>query len=130
MSGEDVADVSEADWESLVEKSVSPVVVMFHSPTCPNCREIEPYFDEFAEEFKGKAVFMKLNVLENPRIAGRYGVMGTPTFKFFCLGRPVQEVVGAAYPPLIKRTIEETLERGSECARRSTKIDYSMTGYA
>ena len=130
MSGEDVIDVSEADWESSVEKSSSPVVVMFHSPTCPNCREIEPYFDEFAEEFKGKAVFMKLNVLENPNIAGRYGVMGTPTFKFFCSGRPVQEVVGAAYPPLIKRTIEETLEHGSECAKRSTKIDYSVTGYA
>jgi thioredoxin-like negative regulator of GroEL len=130
MSGEDVADVSEADWEGLVEKSASPVIVMFHSPTCPNCREIEPYFNKFATEFKEKAVFMKLNVLDNPYVAERYGVMGTPTFKFFCSGRPVQEVVGSAYPPLIKRTIEETLERGSECAKRSTKIDYSMTGYA
>jgi thioredoxin 1 len=130
MSDEDVVDVTEADWENAVEKSSSPVVVMFHSPTCPNCREIEPFFDEFATEFKGKAVFMKLNVLDNPYIAERYGVMGTPTFKFFCSGRPVGEVVGAAYPPLIKRTIEETLERGAECAERSTKIDYSLTGYA
>jgi thioredoxin 1 len=129
MSSEDVVDVSEADWEKNVEKSTTPVVVMFHSPTCPNCREIEPYFDEFAGEFKGKALFMKLNVLENTYIAERYGVMGTPTFKFFCSGRPVQEVVGAAYPPLIKKAIEETLERGAECAARSTKIDYSMTGY-
>jgi thioredoxin-like negative regulator of GroEL len=130
MSREDVVDVKEGEWESTVEKASSPIVVMFHSPTCPNCREIEPYFDGFATEFKGKAVFVKLNVLDYPYIAQRYGVMGTPTFKFFCSGRPVQELVGATYPPLLKNTIEDTLKHGSECVSKSTKIDYSITGYA
>jgi len=130
MSGEDVIEVHDSDWEKTVEREGKPVVVMFHSPTCPNCRVIEPYFEEYAKEFKGKAVFARLNVTNNHYTAERYGVMGTPTFKFFCQGRPVQELVGAAYPPLLKRTIEETLEHGSECIEKSTKVDYSMTGYA
>ncbi|UCD92341.1 MAG: thioredoxin family protein [Methanobacteriota archaeon] len=130
MSGEGVIDVHDSDWEKAIERESKPVVVMFHSPTCPSCREVEPYFDEFAKEFEGRVAFAKLNVINNHYTVGRYGVMSTPTFKFFCKGRPVQEMVGAAYPPLLKRTIEETLEHGSECVEKSTRIDYSMTGYA
>jgi thioredoxin-like negative regulator of GroEL len=130
MSNEDVVDVKQSEWEITVEKENDPVVVMFHSPTCGNCREIEPYFAEFAKEFEGKAVFLKLNVLNYPSVAQRYGVMGTPTFKFFCSGRPVNELVGATYPPLLKKTIEEALQNGPGCIGKSTKIDYSMTGYA
>jgi len=130
MSNEDVINTTDGDWESTVEKAKNPVVVMFHSPTCANCLAIEPYFNEYAKEFRGRAIFVRLNVMENPYSAERYGVMGTPTFKFFCQGRPVNEMVGAAYPPLLKRTIEETLDHGPECVKKSTKIDYGMTGYA
>jgi thioredoxin-like negative regulator of GroEL len=130
MSNEDVVDVKQSEWEITVEKENDPVVVMFHSPMCGNCREIEPYFAEFAKEFEGKVVFLKLNVLNYPSVAQRYGVMGTPTFKFFCSGRPVNELVGATYPPLLKKTIEDSLQNGPGCIGKSTKIDYSMTGYA
>ncbi len=130
MSDENVVELRERDWESKVEKSGTPVVVMFHSPTCGHCREIEPFFREFAREFEGKVLFGRLNITESPYLAERYGVMGTPTFKFFCSGRPVQELVGATYPAILKKTIEETMERGPECIKRSTKIDYTMTGYA
>ena len=130
MGEDNVIEVIESDWEKTVEKAKSPVVVMFHSPTCGHCREIEPYFRQYAEEFKDDVVFVRLNVMNSPYISERYGVMGTPTFKFFCSGRPVRELVGATYPALLKKTIEETMKSGPECIKKSTKIDYSMTGYA
>ncbi len=62
-------------------------------------------------------------------MASRYGVMATPTFKFFCQGSPVQELVGEIYPPLLKKTIEDVLQDGVRCIKNSTKIDYEITGY-
>jgi len=129
MSESDVVDVDDKTWEPVVEKSRKPVVVMFSSPTCPHCRTIEPYFSDYATEFKDKVVFAKLNVVKNQYTPSRYGVMGTPTFKFFCKGKPVKELVGAVYPPLVKKTVEDTLEHGDECVTKSTEIDYSISGY-
>ena len=67
--------------------------------------------------------------MDNPFIVGRYGVMSTPTFKFFCEGRPVQELVGAVYPHILKKTVEDALQHGSECVKKTTKIDTGISGY-
>jgi thioredoxin-like negative regulator of GroEL len=56
-------------------------------------------------------------------------VRSTPTFKFFCEGKPVQEMVGAVYPALLKKMIDEVLLHGKECIKNSTAIDYEITGY-
>jgi thioredoxin-like negative regulator of GroEL len=90
---------------------------------------MEPYFNEYALEFKEKMLFVKVNVMDNPFIVNRYGIMATPTFKFFCEGRPIQELVGGVYPPLIKKTIEDVLRNGKKCVKNSSVIDYSITGY-
>lgn len=123
----DFMDVSVDDdsWAEVVESSEGPVAVMFYSPTCPHCIAMEPYFREYAQEFSGRVLFARINVLENISLARRYGVMSTPTFKFFCKGKPVQELVGAAYPPLLKKIVSDLLQYGSECAGRSTPIGYA-----
>ncbi len=125
-----VEEVSDKTWENIVERSQIPVVCMFFSPTCPHCHILEPAFDQYAEEFKKQMIFVKCNVVENQRTARRYGLMATPTFKFFCHGRPVQELVGSIYPPLLKKTVEDVLKRGGECISKSTPIDYSISAYA
>jgi thioredoxin 1 len=91
---------------------------------------MEPYFREYAEEFKDKVKFVRLNVAANPWTLQRYGVRGTPTFKFFCGGKPVSELVGAVYPALLKKRIEEVLIYGEECAQNTTEINYEISGYA
>jgi thioredoxin-like negative regulator of GroEL len=113
-----------------VEKATLPVSVMFYSSTCPHCRVIRPYFEQFAQELKGKMLFVVLNVESNAWIGERYGVRATPTFKFFCNGKPVQELVGAIYPAILKKVMEDVLKYGTECAEKSTSIDYDITGYA
>jgi len=103
---------------------------MFYSPTCAYCRAIEPNFNEYASEFKDKMLFVKVNVMNNSFIAERYGIMATPTFKFFCHGLPIQELVGGVYPPLLKKIVEDVLKNGEKCVENSSIIDYSITGYA
>jgi thioredoxin 1 len=122
----DVIDVTDRTWEEVIEKSDKPTLAMFHSPTCPHCKMMMPYFEEYATEFKGKVKFARINIMENSFTPERYGVMATPTFKFFCGGRPVKEMVGAAYPSILKNMVEDGLSHGSECARNSTLIDYDV----
>jgi thioredoxin 1 len=130
MSDAEVLELTDKDWEANVEKSEKPVIAMFHSPTCAHCKTMEPYFREYAEEFKDKVKFVRLNVAANPWTLQRYGVRGTPTFKFFCGGKPVSELVGAVYPALLKKRIEEVLIYGEECAQNTTEINYEISGYA
>ena len=122
-------DASDLTWEGLVEKEKKPVAVMFYSPTCAFCHQMEPYFRNYAAEYRETVAFVRLNILTSPWTAERYGVRSTPTFKFFCNGKPVQEMVGAVYPVLLKKMIDEVLLHGKECAKNSTAIDYEITGY-
>ena len=130
MNAQDVIELNNANWEKNVEKEEKPVMVMFYSTSCPHCQAMEPHFEKYANEFKDKVVFANVNVADNPTIVGRYGIMGTPTFKFFCKGKPTQELVGAIYPTLLKKAIEETLQHGSQCVKNTTWIDPGITGYA
>jgi thioredoxin 1 len=124
----DVVDVTDRNWEEVVERSDKPTLAMFHSPSCPHCRVMMPHFEEYAAKFKGKVKFVRINIMENSFTPERYGVMATPTFKFFCGGKPVQDLVGAAYPSLLEKMVEEGFLHGAECARLSTSIDYNV-GY-
>jgi thioredoxin-like negative regulator of GroEL len=90
---------------------------------------MEPYFRGYAGEYKDTVLFVRLNVLSAQWTAGRYGIRSTPTFTFFCNGRPVREMAGAVYPAILKKMVDEVLLHGKECAQNSTLIDYDITGY-
>lgn len=125
----DLVETDDQTWERSVEKSAKPVAVMFYSPTCAFCHQIEPYFRNYAHEYRDTVIFVRLNVMTSQWTAERYGVRSTPTFKFFCGGKPVQEMVGAVYPALLKKMVDEVLIHGKECAKNSTLIDYEISGY-
>lgn len=130
MSSDIIVKLDDKTWEKIVEKGKKAVVVMFTSPTCPYCRQMKPYFEEYASEYKDKILFAEIDITKSQTIASRYGVMGTPTFKFFCNGKPVNELVGAIYPAILKKTVEISLEHGSQCAESTTWVDSSISGYA
>ena len=117
-------EVDDSSSEQDVELSELPVLVIFSSPTCVHCKEMEPYFIQYAQEYEGKVKFARLNIVESQFTAERYGVMATPTFTFFCDGKPVQNLAGAAYPTLIKKLIDESLEYGEQCLEKSTPVRF------
>lgn len=124
-----IQEATDQDWEKVVERSDRPVLVMFSSPTCRHCTQIQPYVDELASSFSEKVQFVRLNILRFGWIAERYGVMATPTFLFFCGGKPVQSRVGAVFPAMLKKMVEEMMQHGEECRLRSTEIQYEISGY-
>src|SRR3989344_2977122 len=86
-----------------------PVVVDFWAPWCTPCRIGSPTIEELAKEYLGKVVVGKMNVDENPKIAGEYGILSIPTVMIFKNGQPVKSVVGAQGKDTYKGAIEEAL---------------------
>ncbi len=124
-----VHESSDRDWETDVERNSDPVFVMFYSPTCKHCIQIQPYIEELAGEFSEVVKFFRLNIIRYSWLAERYGVMATPTFLYFCGGKPIQTRVGAVFPAMLKKMVEEMVQHGEECRLRSTEIAYEITGY-
>ena len=91
-----VGKVSDANFESDVLKSSTPVVVDFWAEWCGPCRMIAPALEEIAGAMGEKVKIVKLNVDENPQTAAKYGIMSIPTLMLFKNGEIASRQVGAA----------------------------------
>lgn len=77
---------------------------------CGPCRAIAPVIDEMARELKGRVVFGKLNVDQNPLTSRKYGITAIPTLLVFRNGRLVDRLVGAYPKQILMSRIRKYLE--------------------
>jgi thioredoxin 1 len=88
--------VTDASWDSDVIQSTEPVVVDFWAEWCGPCKMIGPSLEELAKDYAGKVKIVKLNVDENPGVAGKLGIRSIPTLMLFKDGKVASQKVGAA----------------------------------
>ncbi len=110
--------------------SKNAVLVMFYTTTCPSCAAMKSVFEELSDEFIDDVKFARVNVEQEAMLAQQFGIMGVPTFKFFCKGTAVSELTGQIYPALLRRSVEDMLEHGGECATKQTKVSWDVSPYA
>ncbi len=122
MAEDGVFEATSKDWDDDVLGSEMLVAVDFWHENCSWCTRLEPLYQQVAREYGGRIRFAKLHVLKENRIANRYGVLGTPTIKFFCKGQEVYEIVG--YRPLeaLKQELEKVLSVYQECLNSTTPL--------
>ncbi len=98
---------NDANFEAEVLKSEKPVLVDFFATWCGPCRMQAPIIEELAAEIGDKAKIGKMDVDQNPQIAGKYGIMSIPTIMIFKAGEVKETFTGLQ----TKETLKTALER-------------------
>ncbi len=82
------------NFREEVMSSDKPVLLDFWAPWCGPCRMVVPIVEEIAEERTDIKVG-KINVDEEPELAGQFGIMSIPTLMVIKDGKVVRQSMGA-----------------------------------
>jgi thioredoxin 1 len=99
--------VTAANFNEVVLKSSTPVLVDFWAEWCGPCRAVAPILEEISNEYAGKIKIVKLNTDEEGSVAMKYGISSIPTMNLFVGGEVVKSIVGARPKPAILRELSE-----------------------
>ncbi len=105
-----VTALTAATFEELVINSDKPVVIDFWAEWCGPCRQMKSTFASASEQIED-AVFLAVNVDEEPKISEAFGIRSIPTFVTMKGNRVVDAFAGGASPAEFVKKIQAAVEK-------------------
>ncbi len=93
-----VHHVASRDFVDEVVNSTLPVLVDFYADWCGPCRMIAPVLEGLARDYAGRVKIVKVNVDDEPGLAGYFRIQSIPTLLAFRDGELVDTLVGVGSP--------------------------------
>ncbi len=123
--GDIVMDGTDAGFMTdVIEASqATPVVVQFTAPWCGPCRTLGPQLEDAVRKTGGKLKLVRINIDENPQIAGQLRVQSIPAVFGFAGGQPVDGFMGAQTPSQIDAFLQKVLAADGGAGGEEEQID-------
>ena len=80
-------------------------------PWCSYCRRIGPAYEKIGEEYADSLAVGKINIDEEPRLAGAEGIEDIPTLVLYRNGKAVDSIIAPGSKAEIDRFIQEALAK-------------------
>jgi len=109
MVEKNIIEVNDANFQNEILKASAPALVDFWAPWCGPCRAVAPVVEELANQFQGQLKVGKLNVDDNPKTPGQYGIRAIPTLILFKNGMVAEQITGAVSKSTLEAAIKKTL---------------------
>jgi len=109
MGDKNIVQVTDESFQKDILESEVPALLDFWAAWCGPCRAIAPVIDELAGTYEGKLRVGKMNVDENPKTPGKYGIRAIPTLIFYKNGEVAEQITGAVSKSQIEETIKKLL---------------------
>lgn len=87
-------NINKNNFQNEVMNADKPVLLDFWASWCAPCRMVVPIIEEIAEE-RSDIKVGKINVDEQPELAGKFGIMTIPTLVVMKNGEIVKQASGA-----------------------------------
>ncbi len=95
------------EFQMEVLESKVPVLVDFAASWCGPCKMMGPVLEQLSAEYEGRVKIVKVDIDESMDLAQKYQIMSVPNMVIFKSGIPVDGVIGAVPPAVLKEKLDE-----------------------
>ncbi len=82
-----IRDVTDLDFDHVVEQAGVPVLVEFWKPGCGSCRALMRELEKLEPDVTGRLLILKMNVEENFQIPAELEVRSLPVLALYHKGK-------------------------------------------